>query len=93
MTKSVKLFKTACIIGAMGLILLFAVIFSKAAYPDLFFKIAVPLGLGMVFLAVVILGLSWVLQIKQSVTKKDYMAAVIWFFLGLFVILIQFAKR
>ena len=90
MTNSKKLFKTACFIGAVGLILILAVIVSNVAYPHIFFKIATPIGIGLVFLSVAILGLSWVVQVKNSLTKKDYVWAVVWLAIGLFIIIINF---
>lgn len=51
-----RLSKLTVASGILGLVLLFGVMLSGAAYPSLVFRIGAPLGLLFVFLSVGLLG-------------------------------------
>ena len=62
--------------GILGLVLLFGVMLSGAAYPSLAFRIGAPLGLLFVFLSVGLLGFRYLRDICEAVREKQWMLAV-----------------
>lgn len=59
--------------GILGLVLLFGVMLSGAAYPSLVFRIGAPLGLLFVFLSVGLLGLRYLRDICEAIREKQWM--------------------
>ena len=59
--------------GILGLVLLFGVMLSGAAYPSLVFRIGAPLGLLFVFLSVGLLGVRYLRDICEAVREKQWM--------------------
>ena len=70
-----RLSKLTVASGILGLVLLFGVMLSGAAYPSLVFRIGAPLGLLFVFLSVGPLGLRYVRDICEAVREKQWMLA------------------
>lgn len=62
--------------GILGLVFLFGVMLSGAAYPSLVFRVGAPLGLLFVFLSVGLLGLRYLRDICEAVREKQWMLAV-----------------
>jgi ABC-type Fe3+ transport system permease subunit len=70
-------------IALIGIILLLIVILSNSAYPSMVFRILTPLGMLFIFISISLLGISWLLKIKESITRKDYISVVIIIIIGL----------
>ena len=85
--KNQKLFKSAIITGVIGLIIIFSIILSNSAYPDMLFRILTPLGLLFVFVSIVLGFVSWLWYIMDTIRKKEYVMAIIIAVLGLLVII------
>lgn len=68
-----RLSKLTVASGILGLVLLFGVILSGAAYPSLVFRIGAPLGLLFVFLSVGLLGLRYLRDICEAIREKQWM--------------------
>lgn len=84
--------KLAVISAAIGLAVIFAVMLSGAAYPDALFRIGAPLGLAFVAVSVVLLAISWILEIHSGVKSKNYVGAIVVAALGLIVIAIALVR-
>lgn len=84
--RSEKHYKMASCIGVIGLILIFTVILSNSAYPSMIFRILAPLGILLVFISVALLSISFLLTIKESFKRKDYITTVIIIAIGLLYI-------
>ena len=84
--RSKKYYKIASYIGLIGLILLMIVILSNSAYPSMLFKVLAPLGMLLIFISVILLGISWVFRVRESLKRKDYIASVIIIIIGLIFI-------
>ena len=78
--------KCALISAAIGLITIFVVLLSGAAYPDMLFRIGAPLGLAFVFASVILQFISWLWEIHNGVKSKQYLWTIIIVVLGLLVI-------
>lgn len=76
MTKT-KSYKAAVVTAVLGLTSIFIVFISKSAYPDMLFKILVPLGLLLVFASVALLFMSYIVSIKSAAKNKNYVMAAI----------------
>ncbi len=85
--KNKNIFNFAVITGAIGLVLIFSVILSGTAYPDMFFNIATPLGLLFVFVSAILSCISWLWYLKDTIKSKQYIWAIIVAALGLIVII------
>ena len=81
--KSKKYYMISSYIALIGIILLLIVILSHSAYPSMFFRILTPLGMLFIFISISLLGISWLLKIKESITRKDYISVVIIIIIGL----------
>lgn len=81
--KSKKYYKLAGYSGLIGLILLIIVILSNSAYPSMVFRILTPLAMLFVFTSVALLGISWLLEIKETIKRKEYISAGIIIIIGL----------
>lgn len=84
--KNKSLFKLAIITGAIGLVMIFSIILSGTAYPDMFFRIVTPLGLLFVFVSVILVFISWLWYLKDTIKSKQYIWAIVVAALGLIVI-------
>lgn len=84
---SEKYYKLASFTGLIGLILIFIVILSNVAYPSMIFRILTPLGLLLVFISVGLLSIHFILRIKESFNRKDYIGVLIITAIGLLYIL------
>ncbi len=82
-----QVYKVAVITGVIGLILLLSTILSKSSDPDMFFRIAAVLGIILIFVSVALFGISWLVYIKDSIKKKDYIGATIIIIIGLLIII------
>lgn len=78
--------KLAVISAVIGLGVIFAVMLSGAAYPDALFRIGAPLGLAFVAVSVVLLAISWIMEIYSGIKSRNYVWAVAAAALGLMVI-------
>lgn len=85
--KRAKLHKFAIIAGGIGLIIIFSVILSGIAYPNVFFNVGTLLGLLFVFTGVILLFIGWARDLHDAVKTKQYIWAVLIAILGLMVIL------
>ncbi len=81
--KSKKYYMISSYIALIGIILLLIVILSNSAYPSMVFRILTPLGMLFIFISISLLGISWLLKIKESITRKDYISVVIIIIIGL----------
>lgn len=84
--------KLAVISAVIGLGVIFAVILSGAAWPDALFRIGAPLGLAFVAVSVVLLAISWILEIHSGVKSKNYVGAIVVAALGLIVITLALVR-
>lgn len=84
--------KLAVISAVIGLGVIFAVILSGAAYPDALFRIGAPLGLAFVAVSVVLLAVSWILEIRSGIKSKNYVGAIVIAALGLLVIALALVR-
>ncbi len=80
------IYRAAVLSAAIGLIIILGVIFSGAAYPDMLFRIGTPLGLVFIFASVILLFLSWLLEIHNGIKEKQYLWVAVIVVLGLIVI-------
>lgn len=80
---SKKLYKIASYIALIGIILLLIVILSNSAYPSMVFRILTPLAMLFVFTSVALLGIRWLLEIKETIKRKEYISAGIIIIIGL----------
>lgn len=87
-----KFFKLSVITSVVGLTMILGLILSKSAYPHLVFRILTPLGLLLVFISVILGFVSWLLYLKDSIKKKEYVWATIVAVLGLLVIIRQLIR-
>lgn len=90
--KNKSLFNIAAFTGGIGLIIIFGVILSGTSYPDLFFRIGVPLGLLFVFISVILGFLCWLRYLRDTIKSKHYAAAIVVAVLGLFIIARELIK-
>ena len=81
--KSKRYYKIASYLALLGIILLLIVILSNSAYPSMVFRILTPLGMLFIFISISLLGISWLLKIKESIKRKDYISACIIITIGL----------
>ena len=81
--KSKKYYKISSYMALIGIILLLIVILSNLAYPSMIFRIITPLAMLFVFTSVVLLGISWLLEIKESIKRKKCISAGITIIIGL----------
>lgn len=80
---SKKYYKVASYIALIGIILLLIVILSNSAYPSMVFRILTPLAMLFVFTSVALLAISWLLEIKETIKRKEYISAIIIIIIGL----------
>ena len=81
--KSKKYYKMASYMALIGIILLIIVILSNTAYPSMIFRILTPLAMLFIFSSVLLIGISWLLEIKESIKRKEYISAGIIIIIGL----------
>lgn len=84
--------KLAVLSAAVGLIVIFVVILSGAAYPDALFRIGAPLGLAFVAVSIVLFAISWILEIHNGIKSKNYVWAIVAAALGLLVIVLALVR-
>lgn len=87
-----KLFKFVIMTGVSGLIMIFSVILSNSAYPDLFFKIVAPLGLLFIFVSAILGFVSWLWYLKDAIKNKQYTWAITVAVLGLLIMIKQIIR-
>ena len=75
--KSKKYYKISSYMALIGIILLLIIILSNLVYPSMIFRILTPLAMLFVFTSLVLLGISWILEIKESIKRKEYISAAI----------------
>lgn len=80
---SKKFYKIASYIALIGIILLLIVILSNSAYPSMVFRILTPLAMLFIFSSVLLIGISWLLEIKETIKRKEYISAGIIIIIGL----------
>lgn len=85
MKKSVIL-KLALLSAAIGLLIVFVVILSGTAYPNMLFRIGAPLGLVLIFVSVLLQFIHWLWEIHDGIKGKQYLWAIIIAVLGCIVI-------
>ena len=88
MKKYLSLAKMVC--AVLGLAALLMVIASGAAYPSPVFQIGVPLGLGLIVLALVLMAADWIWDMRDAIQRRQPLeilgliisaVAVVWIFL------------
>lgn len=77
-----RLKKAALISGLAGLLCWGIIFITGASYPHALFKILMPLGLLLVFLALPLLALSWILGVYQDFKVRNYSVAILSIILG-----------
>ena len=83
-----KLYGAAVLLAFLGLLSLTVPILTKSAYPDMLFRILLPVGLLLVVISLGLFALDWLLRIKKELELKKYLSACILALLGiLFVVL------
>lgn len=87
-----KLVKIGSFFALFGLLGLGIVFVTGASYPDLMFKILVPVSLLLLFAALPLIAASWVLTIYQEVKAKNYLIAALLGGSGLFLILYELRR-
>ena len=75
--KSKKYYKISSYMALIGIILLLIIILSNLVYPSMIFRILTPLAMLFVFTSLVLLGISWILEIKESIKRKEYISSAI----------------
>lgn len=66
------LYRAAMVMTVAGLLPLLAVIGAGVSYPHPFFTIGTLVGMGCVFLCLLLFFIAWILQLRQSVKNKQY---------------------
>ncbi len=84
--KKALIHKFALIAAAIGLLIIFVVILSGTAYPNMLFRIGAPLGLAFIFASVLLLLICWLWEIHDGIKGRQYLWAIIIAVLGLIVI-------
>lgn len=84
--------KTAVVCGGAGLLGLFILLLSGAAYPDTLFRVLAPLSLLLCFAALPPLFGAWVLTIRRAWTSGSVGFALLWLVGGLLLLLKQFLR-
>lgn len=84
--------KLAMLSAAIGLLVIFVVILSGAAWPDALFRIGAPLGLAFIIISVVLFAISWILEIHSGIKSKNYVGAIVVAVLGLLVIVLALVR-
>lgn len=79
--------KIAVALSVIGVGALVAVVRSGAHYPDLLFRILIPIGILCVAMAVVLYIMQWISTIYKHYKKGEKTQAAIIFIMGLAVIL------
>ena len=85
-------FKLMLLSAVLGLGLLFSVVLSGVAYPNLFFQVATPLGLLFVFASPILAFVSWLWDIRDTAKSGQYAWALVVAVLGI-VFIIQTAIK
>lgn len=82
--------KIAIFSGLAGFLCWGLIFLTDSAYPDMIFRIFMPLGLFLVFLSIPLFLLAWILTIRKELTEKNYLLAgisiltfLIWLLLAL----------
>lgn len=85
-----KWMKIAIFSGLAGLFCWGIIFLTDSAYPDLIYRIFMPLGLFLVFLSIPLFLLAWILTIRKELTERNYLLAwisiltfLIWLLLAL----------
>lgn len=88
-----KIYKLATITAIIGLGIIFSVILSGVAYPNIFFSIGTLLGFIFIFLSILLLFISWVWELHDAVKSKQYRWAISLIVIGLITIIRIFIKN
>ena len=86
------LYRIAILLAAIGLLLLLAVIWSGAAYPDPRFCVGAPLSLFLIFASLLLLLICWVWEIRDGIKGKQYLWAAVIAVLGC-ILIVRFLFR
>lgn len=90
--KDKKLLIVTMIVCSIGLGLIFSVVIFGSAYPDLYFRTAVPIGLLFVFAGAALCFVSWVHYFRKAIKEKQFILAFVIAALGLLVIIKEFMR-
>lgn len=67
-----RVYRVAMALAILGILLLLAVMGAGVSYPHPFFTIGTLVGMGCVFLCLLLFFIAWILQLRQSVKTKQY---------------------
>ena len=87
-----KIYIGGIVLGAVGVLILLCLVLTNAGYPHPAFRILMPVGVVLVFLSLIVVGINWLITIKDAVVKRRYGEAILILLLGLFFVAIPFIK-
>lgn len=84
-----KFYKSALFTSILTFVFWGIIFVTDASYPNIIFKIFLPLGLLMLFMSLVLLFLSYIFDIKDDIKNKNYIGAIICA-IGLTLVILNF---
>lgn len=79
---NIRLFKTALLIGVLGLIILLGIIVSGAADPEPLFCIGTPIGLLLCFVGAILMIITYTCEIFRGIREKKFIWVIVLLILG-----------
>lgn len=79
---NIRLFKTALLIGVLGLIILLGIIVSGAADPEPLFCIGTPIGLLLCFVGAILMIITYTCEIFRGIREKLFLWVTVLLILG-----------
>ena len=86
-----KLAKIATTTGLVGIGLLLLIMISGIGYPNPLFNYGVGIGLILIFASIILYAISWIIDFKDAITKKNLIGAFILLLVAVFTVY-QFLK-
>lgn len=77
-----RLKKAGIVCGLAGLLCWGIIFIADASYPDTLYEVLMPLGLLLVFLALPLFAISWILGVYRDFRAKNYSTAIITIIFG-----------
>lgn len=87
-----KIYIGGIVLGAVGVLILLGLVLTNVGYPHPAFRILMPVGVVLVFLSLIVVGINWLITIKDAVVKRRYGEAILILLLGLIFVAIPFIK-
>lgn len=87
-----KIYTGGIVLGAVGVLILLCLVLTNVGYPHPAFRILMPVGVVLVFLSLIVVGIKWLITIKDAVVKRRYGEAILILLLGIIFVAIPFIK-